>query len=304
MIISKIKNGLNIMENINSSRKDILNLKATPIFVECIGRTGSTMLMNLLGTSEQIRFEKQYPFENRIFSNLLQIAKMFQADFNPKAPHNFMINENKFFSTVAFTKNQLFDKESYSKKAFKLLFESAILDDKIIKEYTTLYYAEKTPYSSDMEDILGNFTKKHIFLYRDPRAVIVSSNKFNIKRGFVDFWWQEGDNYYSYLQKNIGHFKEQLEKALKYTTDSKIFVVKYEDMVENPVELTDNLNDWLELKQSKIDYQKVSQIKYHMTNNNSGDSIEAWKNELDRTSLHFINNEIGSLLEKCGYKLY
>jgi len=303
MIKNTIKKGLELMKQINKEDK-ILNLKATPIFVDCIGRTGSTMLMNLLGTSEQVRFDKQYPFENRIFSNLLQIVKMFQADFNQEAPHNFVIDKDRFFSTVAFTNNELFEKNEFSRKAFKLLFEAAILDDNITNKYNTLFYAEKTPYSPQIENLLGQFNKKHIFLYRDPRAVIVSSNKFNKKRGFLDFWWEEGDSYYSYLQRNINYLREQLEKAIKFKNSNEIFVVKYEDIIEKPSEISDELNYWLGLTESRIDYKKVLQIKYHMTNNNSSDSVEAWKNELDRKSLDLINSEIGSLLKKCGYELY
>ncbi len=303
MIKNSIKKGLAVMKQMNKENR-ILNLKAIPIFVDCIGRTGSTMLMNLLGTSEQIKFDKQYPFENRIFSNLLQIVKMFQADFNQEAPHNFVIDKDRFFSTVAFVDNELFEKNEFSRKAFKLLFEAAVLDNSIINKYDKLYYAEKTPYSSQIETLLGQFNKKHIFLYRDPRAVIVSSNKFNKKRGFLDFWWEEGDNYYIYLQRNIKYFKEQLEKAIKFKNSNDIFVVKYEDMVENLSGISDELNHWLGLTESRIDYRKVSQIKYHMTNNNSSDSVEAWKKELDRESLDFINSEIGPLLKKCGYELY
>ncbi len=304
MIKKSLKKGLQIMDTFRNNKQDYLPLEVTPIFVDCIGRTGSTLLMNLLGTSEQIRFDKQYPFENRIFSNLLQIVRMFQADYNPVSPHNFTINKDQFFSTVAFTKNTLFNKNEFSKKAFKLLFEAAVTNEEIKGRYATLFYAEKTPFSSEIEKLIGKFNKKHIFLYRDPRAVIVSSNKFNIKRGFLDFWWEEEDDYFSYIQKNMHYFKEQLEKALKYKNSNEVFVVKYEDMIEKPSEISSGLNNWLGLTQSPIDYNKVSQIKYHMTNSNSNDSVEAWKRELDRKTLELINGELGTLLKQCGYELY
>src|SRR5436853_2601872 len=44
----------------------------TPILVRCMwGRVGSTLLMQLLGTSEAIAFNRSYPYEARVLTSLL-----------------------------------------------------------------------------------------------------------------------------------------------------------------------------------------------------------------------------------------
>jgi len=39
-----------------------------PILLRSFGRTGTTMLMQLLGSSEKIIFDKEYPYESRLLA--------------------------------------------------------------------------------------------------------------------------------------------------------------------------------------------------------------------------------------------
>lgn len=51
-----------------------------PVLVRNLhGRTGTTVLMHLLGTSSDMEFERTYPFEVRPFAHIVDLANKLQA---------------------------------------------------------------------------------------------------------------------------------------------------------------------------------------------------------------------------------
>ena len=47
----------------------------TPLLVDALGRSGSTLLMDLLGTSPKIAFDRSYPFEQFWYRYLLATSR-------------------------------------------------------------------------------------------------------------------------------------------------------------------------------------------------------------------------------------
>src|SRR5438045_1003360 len=56
------------------TRFDFLGKYLTPILVAGSGRSGTTMLMALLGTDPRVAFDRVYPFENRYLTYLAKFA--------------------------------------------------------------------------------------------------------------------------------------------------------------------------------------------------------------------------------------
>src|SRR5437773_2083190 len=71
-------------------RPNIPSLK--PLLVLFSGRSGSTLLMQLLGTSQQIVFDRVYPFEVRYLTYLLRWAQMLEQEYEEQEKWNEVEN--------------------------------------------------------------------------------------------------------------------------------------------------------------------------------------------------------------------
>lgn len=282
-----------------------------PLLLRSFGRSGTTMMMELLGTNNNILFERTYPFENRYLTYICRLGQLpsldpekINSDWNQDS---LMIQNTKILGPLPYRNIKLFNKQEFSKKIIgplwrtisKEMLSSAALN---IKE--PVYYAEKIPH--DIPQIINSAVyTKSIFLFRDPRDEFLSIKSFNTKRGFHAFGWLESDDDYSFAKKLCNSRKNFMKTIFEIPdNDSRRHVVFYENIVQDPNKETSKLSDWLGLPLSwKRVVDEHSQYAHHMTSSDISSSAGRWKNEMDKSLQSVFSELIGPELTNLGYEV-
>jgi len=279
----------------------------TPIMVRTFGRTGSTLLMQILGTSKQIIFEREYPFEHRYLTYVFNMARMTKE--SPKANDDW--NNDVLFQcrsssigSMPYGKTGIVDKDSLFKYSFVSLWEqySRSMREVASAEYGREYfYAEKVPAEvADAANVL--LRAKNIFLLRDPRDEMVSIMSFNKKRGFHSFGWTEDDTDVSYAIKMCNNRRFFMQHMLKAPNSERRINIKYEDLIANGHEEVERLSEWAGVPMCLDTAMDNAEIqKRHMTSRDSASSVERWRGELSDEVQGIFSKELGQELSNLGY---
>lgn len=283
----------------------------TPLLLRTFGRTGSTLLMQLLATSPRVCLEREYPFEHRFLTYVQQLARVAALPYKQNPTWNNMqmfhghadlVGALPYESTRSLSRRGLCDRLLASLwRDFSIsMRDAAGLDHRV-----AAFYAEKVPerLCEPAHRLLGG---RSIFLLRDPRDELVSIMSFNAKRGFLSFGWQEDDTEESYAERMIesrGRFAETFV-AMRERADPSAITVRYEDLVSDGEGEAARLSEWLGLR---FDYARASSDgkvrSAHMTSRDPARSVGRWREELgERTRAIFVER-MGPQLEAAGYAL-
>ncbi|ASJ71627.1 sulfotransferase [Granulosicoccus antarcticus] len=280
-----------------------------PLMVRTFGRTGSTLLMQILGTNERICFERLYPFEHRYLTYAYNLARM--PSLPPQMDEQW--NNDSMFRCNAtavgclpYGKLNTIDKESLAKNLFVSIWKELSHNIKTtqgLPHSEPCFYAEKVPHQvADRSNELLN--ARSIFLLRDPRDEMVSIKQFNIKRGFHSFGWTEDDTDVSYAQKMCRNRIKFLHHMMSFTTEQHRIRFRYEDLVLKGPEEVSRLSEWLGLD---LDYQSAISDKSvksrHMTSKSPAASVERWRAELSEEVKAIFAKELGDELIQLGYSI-
>ncbi len=281
----------------------------TPIMVRTFGRTGSTLLMQLLGTSDQILFEREYPFEHRYLTYAFNLARMVKEP--PKTGESW--NNDVLFQCrsariggLPYGVTNLVDKDRLFGYVFNALWEqfSTSMREEMATEYGREYfYAEKVP--SEVADASNELLKaRNIFLLRDPRDEMVSIMSFNEKRGFHSFGWTEDDTDVSYAKKMCNNRRFFMQHMYKAADSHRRINIRYEDLINHGQAEVERLAAWAGVKLSFEDAMSNKEIrKRHMTSKDSASSVERWKRELSKEVQDIFTKELGQELSDLGYSI-
>lgn len=278
-----------------------------PIMVRTFGRTGSTLLMQILGTSDQILFEREYPFEHRYLTYAYNMARMIREEAKPGDEWNndtLFQCRTKHVGCLPYGNTDLVDKDSLSAYVFAGLWEQfskSMMEKQQCSYGKDYFYAEKVPAEvADMSnDHLGG---RNIFLLRDPRDEMVSIMSFNQKRGFHSFGWTDNDTDITYAEKmckNRRYFMQHMFKAI----DSRRRInVRYEDLINNGPEEVERLSEWAGVSMCFETAMGNNDIRdRHMTSKDSASSVERWRKELSEEVQSIFSRELGEELSNLGY---
>jgi len=263
----------------------------TPIMVRTFGRTGSTLLMQILGTSDQILFEREYPFEHRYLSYVFNLARTIKE---PPKTSDAWNNDTLFqcrsdlIGSLPYGKTGLVDKKRLFETCFVSLWENFSLSMKAQSsaEYGNQYfYAEKVP--SEV---------------RDPRDEMVSIMSFNQKRGFRSFGWAENDTEVSYARKMCKNRRFFMQHMFKANDSYRRINIRYEDLINKGQEEVERLSEWAGVELSFEKAMNNSEIRdRHMTSRDSASSVERWRGELSLEAQDIFTSELGEELTNLGY---
>jgi len=279
----------------------------TPIMVRTFGRTGSTLLMQILGTSDQILFEKEYPFEHRYLTYVYNMARMVG---DPPKPNDDWNNDTLFQSrsksigSLPYGVTNLLDKEKLASYTFVSLWEQfsrSMLEVAGAKFGEQYFYAEKVP--GECADWANEYLKaRNIFLLRDPRDEMVSIMSFNQKRGFRSFGWTETDTDVTYAQKMCSNRRFFMQHMYNAKDSKRRINVRYEDLISKGQEEVERLSDWAGVQMSFEAAMSNSEIQSrHMTSKDSASSVERWRSELSEEVQKIFSHELGEELNNLGY---
>lgn len=279
----------------------------TPLMIRTFGRTGSTLLMQVLGTSDKVCFERQYPFEHRYLTFVCNISRIIGL---PQKSDSVWNNDTMFsgkshrVGPLPYPTIEAFNQKAVAERSICSLWEDFSAEMRKTQGLTlseTAYYAEKVP--NEVAAIANeHLAAKNIFLLRDPRDEMVSIKKFNQKRGFNSFGWQKDDSDASYAERMCNSHRAFLKNLTTFETNPRRIAVRYEDLVQQGHEEVERLSEWLGETLCIDTAQSNTEIRErHMTSTTTGQSVERWKSELSPDVLGIFSRELGSELSTLGY---
>ncbi len=279
----------------------------TPIMVRTFGRTGSTLLMQILGSSDHILFEKEYPFEHRYLTYVYNMARLVggspRADdvwnndtlFECRAPH---------VGSLPYGVTNAIDKEKLAQYTFVSMWEQfskSMLETARAEHGGEYFYAEKVP--AECADYANEYLKgRNIFLLRDPRDEMVSIKSFNEKRGFSSFGWTDKDTDISYAKKMCKNRRFFMQHMYKAQDSKRRINIRYEDLISKGQQEVERLSDWAGVEMSFDKAMSNNEIRNrHMTSKDSASSVERWRSELSDEVQGIFSRELGEELTNLGY---
>lgn len=279
------------------------------------GRSGTTLLMRLLGTNEDILFDRSFPFEVRLFSYLYRCAQVAIA--NPSmataTPAALFAERDTDISLGPLPwETPLLDKSTFFLEALRSLWRSAS-DSFLTYRHScgtdanttssSFYYAEKAAFSwIDLQAI--TFRAKVIQLFRDPRDVWLSVHDMAGRRPGVSFDMREGETRQEYLDWFTSMRRRDIVEHIPPPHD--VLLVRYEDLIKDPIRQLTKLFTWLGLQ---IDASKIraamladTMTAGHMTSPSSAESIERWRHTAENSDSTAIWNVLGDVASLLGYQ--
>ena len=282
-------------------------LDVTPLLVRTFGRTGSTLLMQLLGTSPSVLFEQQYPYEHRYLTYAYQMSRIAGLPYQASDDwdNNVLFQgQSNSISVLPYARTDLIDRQRLSTRMFRDLWRSFSAELRASANAGVIdrcYYAEKSPHKvADLATEL--LDARTIYLLRDPRDELVSIRSFNQKRGFHAFGWQEDDTDLSYARKMCRNRRVFMQDILTSESGTSRFHVRYEDLINNGRQEAARLSDWLGVT---LDYTRAAKnrkvLELHATSRNPAASVQRWRRELSAEVQALFSEELGNELINLGY---
>lgn len=290
------------------------------LLADAVGRSGTTLLMSLLGSSQRIVFERTYPFETRYLtylthlSSFLSRAEPGNGDWTPDA-----ILKAELSSLMPFPhpSGGLFPAEesavAFRSRCFIAVwkeFSSVAIENAMLNgcgANTPIYYAEKTP--RWCHDLLRNWIPiRGIYLLRDPRDVLLSALAFDKKRNHSFLSPRDGQPLAELVLERVPIIRDRLQRAISFKNTSnpdREMLVRYEDLVTDLDTTAERIGSWLSIElDSKLTIRNSgSYLEKHSTSLSAKTSIMRWKKELPRDVNDIYIQHLGAELVKLGYDL-
>ncbi|MDJ0555858.1 MAG: glycosyltransferase family 92 protein [Microcoleaceae cyanobacterium MO_207.B10] len=301
-----------------------------PLALTCLGRSGTTWLMKLLSEHPNIIVSGGYPYETLSAQYWIHLFKVISEPANslestPKlhyfANKSNWIGHHPFYEIsdnyekfswfgVDYTKQvATFCQESID-KYYQNIAQTQGKTVSLPSEKIT-YFAEK--YHANFPHILQNLSElyadfREIILVRDFRDVLCSMLAFNAKRnkdGFGIKSSQKPEDFVSEFGKNS--VMPLLDRWRKYS--SQVHLLRYEDLIQFPVETLSATFEYLELDNSSEVITKIlekvsqdtTQLERHKTSSNPEASIGRWQQELSPELKAVCNHVFAEVLSEFGY---
>lgn len=297
-----------------AARPLVVRSPLVPIIVCSTGRSGTTLMMQLLGTSDRVVFERTYPFEHRYLVYVARLARMLDMPAVDSWTADQIVKGSEMMGPPPWRQRELLaagsDRGSFGQACFQALWLEfsrqaianslpATADDRPSGSW---YYAEKVP-RNIAEDLLGSIPGKRIHLVRDPRDVYLSLMAFDEKRGFFGFGRKKGEGEQEFLDRYIERVKGNLTTLGRISdTDDQKFM-RYEELAGDLAGESRRIEEWLGVRldpQRVLDDQK--QYRHHMTSDSPEESIGRWKREMPEDVKSAFRKRMGDQLTALGYE--
>ena len=183
--------------------------------------------------------------------------------FNPAIPESHLTSEMTKLYYSQLIRNQNIEKEFIflNKKEIKEFFSNSlnIFYEKIMERYQVqnlmLKSIQLTPNINVLDDFFPNIT--YVIVIRDPRDIIVSMIRTGEKQKEQNIEIQFPRNI-ELLTKRINRsYRLYLEPEFKNFIANKVYTIKYEEFVKNPLE---KLNDFSNIYFKKNYYTNLDKI--------------------------------------------
>jgi SAM-dependent methyltransferase len=276
----------------------------TPIMVDCVGRGGSTALMQLLRSSPQVRVEGPFPYERRYFTYLHWWARLLERDDWPKELwRNPELARGERFGNALigpppWGPDPVLGAMSAAmmRTAWRQYCRRALAGSEGSKER---FYAEKSVDTHRLDlDLLGEV--RVISLVRDPRDVFVSIDAFNRRRGRDAFG--RGDlSEDAFAEALVERYRARVE-WVRGLADP--WIVRYEDIVADARAVAAVISGRLGIEFDGSELAKLGapERPEHVTSESVAGSVGRWRTQLEPSIEARIRDGLRAELDFLGYE--
>ncbi|MGH3443033.1 MAG: sulfotransferase family protein [Nitriliruptorales bacterium] len=289
----------------------------TPVFVGATGRSGTTLMMQLLGSSSQIAFDRIYAFEHGylsylwLWANLPEHGMKEGPDWRRAAldQQGWLEKHGKVGGIPWGERPSL---ESGIDLPFALDVIAAvwpIFSRRAAASHATevggvpTHYAETGP-PWLIDELRRVFEAlRAVYLIRDPRDQWLSMMSFFDKTGKRSFGYKPRYTPSDFAQHIADQQKETFALVGDVVEDATTLVVRYEQLVEDLDAEADRLSRWLGVDlDPEVVRDNAPTMAKHRTSTDGG-SVGRWRREMDGEFLEIFHATMADELATLDYPL-
>jgi len=291
--------------------------KLQPLMLTGLGRSGSTWAMRLLAEHPQIVVQRNFA-DTRVSEYWMRVARILSQPASPEQSKAFpmtdvwSVRQNPFYGPPITDdpSTHLWLGRSYPEQlaafcqgaAEQLYLHTAHSQG----QGQPRYFAEKSdPTAWLIRELYPEL--REVFLVRDFRDLVSSILAFDVKRGFHGFGRKPEDRDADYIQR-FGLSTMHLCTAWRHQA-ARAHLLRYEDLVLNPVESIQRVLEYLNLDASPsvarrmIDgaSQDSAAFMDHRTAPSALASIGRWRRDLPAETQQLCQDVLADALREFGY---
>lgn len=276
------------------------------------GRTGSTLLMQLLATSRDVVIDRVYPFENAYVPCFLDMAARVGAAYQldrDGTVHSLVAQLSSGMvarsGAIPF-ETHVIDRADLERRTLYKLWEAFSESARCkLGSMAARYYAEKLQPGVDAGAAVdAGIPVRVIDVVRDPRDVLASIRAFNKQRGFPSFGRHADQTEPEYVEYFLEYQRRMLGDIDTPLRGVQPILVRYEDMIADLGGVATRIGAALGIS---LDYRAVEagrdDYRAHMTSDGAAGSMGRWLRDLDRAEVALIEQRLGTEMVRLGYSL-
>jgi hypothetical protein len=298
--------------------------RLNPITVSCLGRSGTTLLMQTLVGHPRIVVYRRHPYElapARYWIHMLKVlsepGNLVETGYEHDFHENLRsIGHNPFYDDTIDDMGELgqWFASGYVERLAAFCQQS--IEDwyravaRRQRQDQPIYFAEKHMWPNYLPVLMRELypEAKEVFLVRDFRDMACSILDFDAKRGYTGFRRQAGKTDEQYLKQDLR--KAALALTASWHSRQEVgHLLRYEDLVQRPEETLSSLLTYLELDSSPeavsallADAPKeTAALEHHKTSATVNGSIGRWRSERDAPFRRVCEEAFVEALEEFGY---
>lgn len=267
------------------------------------GRSGSTLLMQLLATDQRVVFDRRYPAEYRFLSYFARMSASMTEPFDPD--HHvgvtpFFFGPQPTWGPIPFS-SDVVESSQLSSPLLNGLWSG--WSDEIRRSFPEArYYAEKLAVDADVV-VAADVPLKIIDLVRDPRDVLASVKAFTAG-GIDGFGRERGVSDDAYADAFASRFNAGLRAMLTTPSGVDRLIVRYEDMMRDLGAQARRIGDWLDLDlDAAVVRADRATYAHHITSDSSESSIGRWRVDLSDSEVEILQERLSESVRPFGYRM-
>jgi Sulfotransferase family len=253
-------------------------MQLTALLVAGYGRSGTTALMQLLGSDPRVLIGRAYPFEDRFLSSTSKLAVLLERN-RPQGPAEqlYSFEDCSFSGFPWLPPGPIRDRPEMLSGPEWLNGLWSLLETRIRSHFPgAAYYAEKVA-AWVPAFVRRCMPARTLYLFRDPRDMFLSANAFMRQRNYFSFGRGPRDSDLDHARNLAHEFLLYFENYRADKERSDCLLVRYSDLVQALPEMTARLHDFADL--NCLIKNDSNDLEFHRTASSPEQSIDRWRRE-------------------------